>query len=87
MFGRKGDAWWVRELERTNRAHLEERAAWDKERERLVATVCILAGRSIDPGNPDSIVDLPDRDETWSALDDPGSIGEELHHPNHDDEG
>ena len=35
---RRGERWWVRELERVNREHAAERAE-------LVATICRLAGK------------------------------------------
>jgi hypothetical protein len=81
MFGgRKPDGWWVRELERQARAHDAERARWDAERRELVDTICRLS-HLYTPGAAAEYADPADEtSDTWTALDDPDSIGGELHH-------
>lgn len=54
----RGDKWWVREIERMNRAHAADRAE-------LVATICRLSGKPMpdawQPTVRPAVVQDPDR--------------------------
>lgn len=53
---RRGERWWIRELERRERAHASERAE-------LVATICRLAGQPVpDEWRPPAPTPEPDTD-------------------------
>lgn len=74
-----GTRWFLRELERRERQHTDERARWDTERRQLIDTICVLAGRSI--GAAAEFADTPDSpDGGWSTLDEPDGLGGELVH-------
>jgi hypothetical protein len=57
LFGRR-EKWWVRELERRERA-------WQVERASLVKTICHLAGKPLPVDSPLDVEPVPDPD--WEA--------------------
>ena len=57
MFGRR-EKWWVREIERMNRAHAADRAD-------LVATICHLSGKPLPVESAPE--PSPERDDDWEA--------------------
>jgi hypothetical protein len=81
MFGRRPESWWTRELQRIQREHDAERARWDAERRELISTICQLS-HAYTPGDAAEFAEHPDQpDDSWSALDAPDGIGDELHYP------